>query len=134
MKLVRALYAAIGLTLVGVGFVGVFVPGLPTTVFLVLALFCFKHSSPRFESWLLGHKRFGPTLRDWDENRSIKPRTKVVAIVTMWVFILVSVLIVQELWIGASIVALGAFGTWFIATRKSSVPPLASPEGEGAGG
>ncbi len=119
MNVGRALFLASGITLVGVGAVGVVVPGLPTTVFLVMALFCFKKSSPRLENWLLTHPRFGPTLRDWESDRSIKPRTKIVAIVTMWVFIGASVFMIRNLWALALILALGVFGTWYILTRKS---------------
>lgn len=128
MKLANAAFTGIGLTLVGVGIVGVFVPGLPTTVFLVMALFCFKQGSPRFENWLLNHKQFGPTLRDWEENRSIKPRTKVVAIVTMWAFVLLSVFLIENKWIAALVLGLGVFGTWYIATRKSALPVQAVNE------
>lgn len=109
-----------GLSLVGVGLVGVFVPGLPTTVFMILALFCFKKGSSRFESWLLNHGRFGPTLRDWERNRSIKARTKVVAIATMWAFIAVSAFFIDLLWVKTLVFVLGVFGTWYIVTRKTA--------------
>lgn len=126
MKLANAAFTGIGLTLVGVGIVGVFVPGLPTTVFLVMALFCFKQGSPRFESWLLNHRQFGPTLRDWEENRAIKPRTKVIAIATMWAFIILAAFLIANKWIAGGVVALGVYGTWFILTRKSAEQPLSS--------
>ena len=115
----RAIYLTVGLALVGVGFVGYAVPGLPSTVFLIMALFCFKKSSPRFERWLLGHRVFGPTLRDWDEHRTIRPRTKVAAIATMWLFVAVSVVLIRSAWVASGIVALALFGTWYIATRSS---------------
>lgn len=115
----RALYLVAGLALVGVGFVGYAIPGMPSTLFLIFALFCFKKSSPRFEGWLLNHRLFGPTLRDWDEHRAIRPRTKFVAIVTMWAFVALSVLLVRNAWVASGIVALAAFGTWYIASRPS---------------
>ena len=49
----------------GIGGVGVVVPGLPTTGFLILAAWCFSHSSPRLEAWLLSLPRFGPMIRDY---------------------------------------------------------------------
>lgn len=121
MNPIRIAFTIAGLALVGVGFVGYVVPGLPGTVFLVMALFCFKKGSPRFESWLLNHPWFGPTLRDWEENRAIKPRTKAIAIATMWACIAASVFFIQNIWIIVGVVALGVFGTWYIATRKSAV-------------
>jgi uncharacterized membrane protein YbaN (DUF454 family) len=122
MKAGRALYLAAGLVAVGIGIVGVVTPGLPGTVFLIVALFCFKRSSPRLERWLLEHPRLGPTLRDWELHRSIRPRTKVVAIVLMWAFIGSTFFAGLNPWIEALLVALGAYGTWYIASRPSVVP------------
>lgn len=64
-RTVRAIWAAAGLLFVGIGGVGVVVPGLPTTGFLILAAWCFSHSSPRLEAWLLSLPRFGPMIRDY---------------------------------------------------------------------
>ncbi|MDE1918533.1 MAG: YbaN family protein [Sphingomonadales bacterium] len=72
-----------GLVLVGIGFVGIFVPLLPTTDFLLLALPCFARSSPRLESWLLNHPRFGPPLRAWRTHRAVPGHAKLAACVGM---------------------------------------------------
>jgi uncharacterized membrane protein YbaN (DUF454 family) len=117
---VRLIYTGLGLALVGVAFVGYIVPGMPATVFLVVALFCFKKGSPKFEAWLLNHPWFGATLRDWELHRAIKPRTKAVAILTMWVCICVSAMFIPKVWLVGSIVGLGVVGTWYIASRKSA--------------
>lgn len=119
MKFGRTAYTVTGLALVGVGFVGIVLPGLPTTIFMIMALFCFKKGSSRFENWLLDHKRFGPTLRDWDKNRAIKRRTKTVAISTMWLFSTASILIVQNVWFSLAVVGVALIGTWYIVSRKT---------------
>lgn len=75
-SLSRHLYAAAGLCFVALGIVGAFLPVLPTTPFMILAAACFARSSPRLESRLLNHPRFGPALRDWRERRAISPRAK----------------------------------------------------------
>lgn len=72
----RAIWLALGIILVGVAFVGIFVPLLPTTDFLILALPCFARSSPRLEAWLLNHPRFGPSLRAWQAERAIPSHAK----------------------------------------------------------
>jgi uncharacterized membrane protein YbaN (DUF454 family) len=75
----RALWMALGWMLVGVGFVGLFVPLLPTTDFLILALPCFARSSVRLEHWLLDHPRVGPPLRAWRAERAIPRHAKIAA-------------------------------------------------------
>jgi len=76
----RALYFTFGLACVALGFVGAFLPVLPTTPFLILAAACFAHSSPRFETWLLDHPHFGPLLRHWRERGAIPRKAKALAL------------------------------------------------------
>jgi uncharacterized membrane protein YbaN (DUF454 family) len=127
MEFGRILFLLAGLVATGIGVVGVVTPGLPGTVFLIMALFCFKRSSPRLERWLLDHPRLGPTLRDWDEHKAIRPRTKVVAIFLMWVFISSTLFTKVNPWFIALLVALGLYGTWYIASRPSRIE-VPSPE------
>ncbi|MDJ0932828.1 YbaN family protein [Breoghania sp.] len=76
----RGLFLALGLGFVGLGFLGIFLPVLPTTPFLILAAACFTRSSPRLEAWLLDHSHFGSTLRDWRERGAISARAKWLAL------------------------------------------------------
>ncbi|WP_342767849.1 YbaN family protein [Aurantiacibacter xanthus] len=73
----------LGLLLVAVGFVGIFVPLLPTTDFMLLALPCFARSSPRLEAWLLNHPRFGPSLRAWRATGAVPRHAKIAACIGM---------------------------------------------------
>ncbi len=82
-RLSRAFWLVLGLILVGIGFIGIFVPLLPTTDFLLLALPCFAKSSPRLEAWLINHPRFGPNLRAWRRNRAVPRRAKYMACIGM---------------------------------------------------
>ena len=79
----RAVFFTIGLLATTLGFVGVFLPVLPTTPFLLVAAWGFSRSSPRFESWLLNHRRLGPPLRAWRRDGAIGRRTKIVAVTMM---------------------------------------------------
>lgn len=72
----RWAWLVLGLALVGIGVVGIFVPLLPTTDFMILALPCFARSSPKLEAWLLDHPRFGPGLRAWRAERAIPRHAK----------------------------------------------------------
>ena len=76
----RAAYLAAGLFFVALGFVGAFLPVLPTTPFLILAAACFARSSRRLETWLLDHPRFGPLLRGWRERGAIPPKAKIMSL------------------------------------------------------
>ncbi|WEX12013.1 YbaN family protein [Chelativorans sp. AA-79] len=76
----RGLYLALGLAFVAVGFVGAFLPVLPTTPFLILAAACFARSSQRLETWLVKHPRFGPVLRDWRQRGAIPRNAKLMAL------------------------------------------------------
>jgi len=79
----RGAFFALGCLFVVVGFVGAFLPLLPTTPFLILAAGCFARSSPRIENWLLNHPQFGPVLRDWREHGSIPRKAKLFACIGM---------------------------------------------------
>jgi uncharacterized membrane protein YbaN (DUF454 family) len=79
----RWLFLSLGLGFVAVGFVGIFLPVLPTTPFLILAAACFARSSPKLERWLLNHRRFGPGLRQWRERGAIPRQAKLMALAGM---------------------------------------------------
>lgn len=83
MRLHRPILLAAGLLCLALGAVGLFLPLLPTTPFLLLAAACFSRSSRRMHSWLLGNRIFGPILRDWEERRAIARRVKLLATVLM---------------------------------------------------
>lgn len=73
----------LGLFLVTLGVIGILVPGLPTTIFLIGAAACFAKSSPRLHQWLLAHPWFGPLIIHWQQTRSIPRKAKVIALFTM---------------------------------------------------
>ena len=90
-RVVRALLLAAGTLCVALGVIGIFVPVLPTTPFLLLAAACYARASERFYLWLVRNPTFGPTIREWRRHRSIPYRTKVVAIALMTGTIAVSI-------------------------------------------
>ncbi|MBS1713392.1 MAG: YbaN family protein [Armatimonadetes bacterium] len=120
MSVGRRVWASVGLVFVGLGFVGAFVPGMPTTVFLIVALYCFKRGSAKFEKWLLEHRVFGPTLRDWEQYRGMRAKSKRAALLVMWPCLAVSCLVLlQRPPILAIVFASGVIATWVILTRPT---------------
>ncbi len=108
---------------VGCGVIGVFIPGLPSTVFLLIAVWAFSKGSPRLQRWMLEHPRFGPLIQDWFAHRVIPAPAKALAITMMAVSLAVFAVFVSEGWvmlavIGLCEVAAGAY----ILTRPSRVP------------
>ncbi|MGL1920772.1 MAG: YbaN family protein [Hyphomicrobiales bacterium] len=80
------LYLGLGWLCFALGFIGIFLPILPTTPFMIVALWAFSKGSKKMHTWLLTHPRFGKTLRDWEEHKVIPIRAKI----TAFVFILAS--------------------------------------------
>ncbi len=119
----RPLLFVLGWLLFGVGFIGVFVPVLPTTPLMLLALWCFSRSSDRFHDWLYTHKHFGPPLQLWHKHRVIPLAAKLVALVFMggslvYVFVFLTI----PTWAKTLMSVSMAFGLWFILTKPSSPP------------
>lgn len=86
----RGVWAGFGLLSVGIGGVGAVVPGLPTTVFFVIAASCFSKSSPRLERWVLELPTIGPLVRDYRAGLGIPRRTKAWAITMVAIVITLS--------------------------------------------
>ena len=123
--LLRPLYFFGGLLLTAVGIVGYLTPGLPGTIFLILAAGCFTRSSPRLESWLLNHPQLGPSVVAWRENGAIPRKIKYIAIGSMTVsFVIVLVAHLPMVWTVVVAVALG-LSALFVATRPEG-PKAAS--------
>ncbi|MGO4152725.1 YbaN family protein [Cupriavidus sp. YAF13] len=83
-RALRALWVALGVLSLLLGVIGIFLPVLPTTPFVLLAAACFARGSERFHARLTAHPRFGPLVRDWQAHRSIPLRAKQLAIGMMW--------------------------------------------------
>ena len=77
------LYLAIGWLCTALGILGAFLPVLPTTPFLLLALWAFSNSSPRLHAWLFNHPRYGKSLQNWSEHGAISTRVKVISVSAM---------------------------------------------------
>lgn len=120
----RIPYFCLGWLMVALGFVGAFVPLMPTTVFLILASWFFARSSPRLEAWLLGHPHFGPTLRAWNETGAVPAGAKIMACVGMSAgFALFMLGAHPGLWLALAVAAVMLASALYVVSRPS--PPNA---------
>jgi uncharacterized membrane protein YbaN (DUF454 family) len=124
----RWAYAALGCFFVAMGAIGVPIPGWPTTIFCILALWCFKKSSKKLEDWLLNVRYLGPALRDWDESRSMTARAKVISISAIWLCILTSIYFVQKLWVQVMLFGIAVALTWYLSSRPTKTPAIEMSE------
>lgn len=118
--MLRPLYIAAGWLCLGLGFLGIFLPLLPTTPFALLAAFCFSRGSTRLYHWLLAQKTFGPIIRDWNQHGVIQPHIKWVSIVMILLMIGYPVVfgpLALGIKLALSMIAAGVIG--FIWTRPS---------------
>ncbi|MBU2896473.1 YbaN family protein [Vibrio hepatarius] len=97
------------------GFLGIFLPLLPTTPFILLSSACFMRSSPTFHRWLHQHKTFGPMLDNWHQHRAITSKIKARGALCMVASFSFSIWIVSQVWLKvALLVMLMVLLTWFI--------------------
>lgn len=108
----RLLWVLAGVLSLVTGIVGIFLPLLPTTPFVLLAAFCFSRSSARCERWLLAHKTFGPMVRDWRANHAIPLRAKQLAWSMMALASLWSALVLPPRWAWTTAAICAAVGLW----------------------
>ena len=110
----------IGWLFVAIGAIGVFLPVLPTTPFLLISLWAFSQSSERFHDWLYNHRIFGPPLQDWSKYGIIPLRAKIIALTTMAVSAALVILYSNAPWYGLSaMLLLMGVGAVFILSRPS---------------
>ncbi len=121
-KTKRLLYLAFGWLMFAIGFIGVFVPLLPTTPLMILALWGFSNGSESLHNWLYNHPKYGPTLRDWDQYRMIPVKAKVMSISMMSISAVIMIFFVDVPLI-ALICALGlmAYGAIYVLTKPSRI-------------
>ena len=105
------------------GVIGIFLPLLPTTPFILLAAACFARSSPRFYAWITSHHRYGPMIANYLAGRGLPVKAKVMAISLLWISISFTLFIVSLLWAKlamlATALAVSIYIIWRLPTLKT---------------
>lgn len=116
----KALYIVFGTLCLVLGLVGIFLPLLPTTPFLLLAAALYFRGSSRLYHWLLNHKYLGPYIRNFREHKAIPLRAKVVSVSLVWITLLYCALfLLPQLWLKLLMVLLAVGITWHILSFKT---------------
>ena len=109
---------SLGWLCVGLAFVGILIPGIPTTIFLIIALWSFTQSSKKFQTWLLNHKKFGPILKNWQSHKVVPQRAKILMVILQ-----ISAVILVHYSLNNLIVTMGlAIILFFVALYVISLP------------
>ncbi|HBX56641.1 YbaN family protein [Pseudomonas sp. UBA2684] len=120
---IRYALLTIGWLSVVLGVIGIFVPVLPTTPFLLLAAACFVRSSKRFYLWLVNHPQLGPWIRDYLEGQGIPRKAKVYALSAMWLSIALSCYLVPMIWARAFMLTSALLVSLYILKQKTLPNP-----------
>ena len=118
----KIILITIGWLCVGLAFVGTFVPGIPTTIFLIIALWAFAQSSKKFHSWLLNHKRFGPILQNWESHRVVPRKAKTLMVILQFFAVIMFHFSIQNIYLtGILAITLIIVARW-VLTFPSELP------------
>ncbi len=93
------LWNIIGIVSFVLGFMGMFLPVLPTTPFWLLTAFCFMKGSQKLYDWAMSYKTFNEVVTNFRIHRAIPLRIKVISTLTLWITIIISCIVVKQLWL-----------------------------------
>ncbi len=110
----------LGFFFIALGIVGIVLPLLPTTPFLILAAACFYRSSPKMHTWITEHKIFGEPIKKFQTEKIISIKTKITALSMLWLFILYSTFwVVSLLWVKVFLIFIAVGVSFYILSFKS---------------
>ncbi len=118
-RMKKALYMSLGFLFIILAILGVFLPLLPTTPFIILAAFLFSKSSDRWHQWLLSNRVFGPILNKWECSRCIPRFAKMLSFSMIALFGSFSVVSIPFLWLKVVTILLIAYAYYFIANIQT---------------
>jgi uncharacterized protein len=119
-RFVKSVFLTAGIASLVLGFIGIFLPLLPTTPFVLLAAYCFARSSERFHRYIMQHKTFGKMVTDFYENKIITVKTKIVALSSMWAMLLLSVIFFMPIiWVKLVVVGIGVAVSAYLLSFRS---------------
>lgn len=113
------LFILLGSVSLVIGVVGIFLPILPTTPLLLLAAFCYLRSSKRLYNWLINHKVFGAYIYNYTTYKAVTKKTKVCTLIFLWLSLIISMLMVSNIYITLVLLAVGTGVSIHVMTLKT---------------
>ncbi|MGO2008138.1 YbaN family protein [Vreelandella alkaliphila] len=117
MRLISLMWVMLAGMSFSIGVLGIFLPLLPTTVFMLIAIYCASRGSPRFEAWIRSRHYVGPLLVTWEQERAIPKRAKIFAVCTIALSAMITVWSLGPGWLSGAVVALLMLIALWLATR-----------------
>ena len=111
---IRVVLIVAGWIFIILGVIGIFLPLMPTTVFILLAAACFARSSERIHNWMIEHPHFGEILRNYQSGQGIELKVRNRAIAVMWFFMSISMLVLFQWWSTLLLISIGTMVTWYL--------------------
>lgn len=113
-KLKKYTFIVFGTLALVLGIIGIFLPILPTTPFLLLASFFYVRSSKKLNHWLLNHKYFGAYLTDYIEYKAIKKSNRRYSLTFLWFTLITAMIVSQQIWLVCLLIVIGSSVTFHI--------------------
>lgn len=117
-KITRTVLLIVGTICVALGSIGIIIPVLPTTPFLLLAAGCYVKASQRCYNWLMNHKLFGAFIKGYIEGSGVPVKSKLIAIAYLWIGISISIIMLKTLWVQILLICIATAVTIHIALIK----------------
>ena len=115
---VKSFLLLLGFIFVGLGFIGIIIPGMPTTVFMILAAACFAKSSPKFEQWILDLPGIGRFVQDHRDGLGMPQKSKAIAITMMVLAVTLSIIFaITSTLVQLLVGGVGIIGVWYVGVR-----------------
>ena len=115
---VKSFLLLLGFIFVGLGFIGIVIPGMPTTVFMILAAACFAKSSPKFEQWILDLPGIGRLVQDHRDGLGMPQKSKAIAITMMVLAVTLSIIFaITSTLVQILVGGVGIIGVWYVGVR-----------------
>ncbi|WP_440895742.1 YbaN family protein [Amphibacillus sp. Q70] len=115
----KLFYILFGSMTLGLAILGIFLPILPTTPFLLVSAFFYLRSSKRLYHWLINHKVFGKYIHDYIKYKAIPVKTKISAIVILWLSMIISIIIVPHIYLKVMLTLIATVVTIYLLTLKT---------------